>query len=216
MNQRYNPQVDAFFAEGCGRCPLVSTPQCKVHNWQEELQTLRDMLLDGGLTEERKWGNPCYTHKGKNVVMLGAWKESCSISFFKGSLLADKNQLLVAAGENSQASRLMRFTNTKEVLKRKKEIAEYIQEAIALEEAGKKVTFKPATAMAIPEELSEKFSASPEFKSAFFALTPGRQRGYLLHFAEPKQSKTRIARIEKYTPHIMRGEGMHDDYRKSK
>ncbi len=216
MNQRYNPQVDAFFTEGCGRCPLVSTPQCKVHNWQEEMQTLRDMLLDGGLTEERKWGNPCYTHNGKNVVMMGAWKESCSISFFKGSLLEDKKKLLVAAGENTQASRLLRFTTTKEIVKLKKEIAEYIREAITIEEAGKKVTFKPTTEMAIPEELSDKFKESPELKSAFYALTPGRQRGYLLHFAEPKQSKTRISRIEKYTEQIMRGQGMHDEYRKGK
>jgi uncharacterized protein YdeI (YjbR/CyaY-like superfamily) len=180
------------------------------------MQTLRDMLLDGGLTEERKWGNPCYTLNGKNVVMMGAWKESCSISFFKGSLLKDKKKLLAAAGENTQASRLLRFTTTQEIVKLKNDIAEYIREAITLEEAGKKVTFKPATDMAIPEELSDKFKTSPAFKTAFYSLTPGRQRGYLLHFAEPKQSKTRIARIEKYTDQILRGEGMHDEYRKGK
>ncbi|MFM7726237.1 MAG: DUF1801 domain-containing protein, partial [Flavobacteriales bacterium] len=171
-NLLFNPQVDAFFAQGCGRCSLFDTPKCKVHLWQEEMQTLRNILLEAGLTEERKWGNPCYTWKGKNVAMLGAWKESCSISFFKGSLLQDKKKLLVAAGENSQAARLFRFTTLKDIEKIQKDIAVYILEAIALEEAGKKVVFKPATEFAIPEELIEKFEDSPELKSAFYALTP--------------------------------------------
>jgi uncharacterized protein YdeI (YjbR/CyaY-like superfamily) len=103
MNQRYNPQVDDYFARGCGRCALFETPQCRVHQWQEEMQTLRDILLDAGLTEERKWGNPCYTLNGKNVVMMGALKEFCSIGFFKGSLLTDPKKILIAAGENTQA-----------------------------------------------------------------------------------------------------------------
>jgi uncharacterized protein YdeI (YjbR/CyaY-like superfamily) len=148
--------------------------------------------------------------------MMGALKESCTLSFFKGSLLKDEGKLLVAPGENSQANRQFRFTSIKEIQKHKKQIAAYIQEAIALEKEGKKVAFKKAEEFPIPVELTEKFEASPEFKRAFYALTPGRQRGYLLHFAEPKQAATRISRIEKHEDKIMRGEGLHDAYRDSK
>jgi uncharacterized protein YdeI (YjbR/CyaY-like superfamily) len=212
---RYNPQVDDFFARGCGRCALFETPQCRVHKWQEEMQMLRDILLDAGLTEERKWGNPCYTINGKNVVMMGALKEFCSIGFFKGSLLSDPKQLLIAAGENTQAARQLRFTETKSITQLQKQITTFVQEAIALEEAGRKVAFKAANEFSIPDELLEYFRDSSAFEKAFYALTPGRQRGYLIHFAEPKQSKTRQARIEKYHDQIMRGEGLHDAYRKS-
>ena len=216
MNQRYNTQVDDYFARGCGRCALFETPQCRVHQWQEEMQTLRDILLDAGLTEERKWGNPCYTLNGKNVVMMGALKEFCSLGFFKGSLLTDPKKLLVAAGENSQAARQLRYTTTQDIAKQKKQIAAFVAEAIALEQAGKKVAFKPVNEFPMPEELQQKFKESPTFEKAFYALTPGRQRGYLLHFAEPKQSKTREARIDKYTELILRGEGLHDSYKKTK
>jgi uncharacterized protein YdeI (YjbR/CyaY-like superfamily) len=212
---RYNPQVDDFFARGCGRCALFETPQCRVHQWQEEMQMLRDILLDAGLTEDRKWGNPCYTFNGKNVVMMGALKEFCSIGFFKGSLLTDPKGILIAAGENTQASRQLRFTETKSITKLQKQITDFVQEAIQLEKEGKKVAFKPVSEFPMPEELVQFFSESPAFEKAFYALTPGRQRGYLLHFSESKQAKTRLARIEKYHDQIMRGEGLHDAYRKS-
>jgi uncharacterized protein YdeI (YjbR/CyaY-like superfamily) len=213
---RYNPQVDDYFARGCGRCALFETPQCRVHLWQEEMQTLRDILLNAGLTEERKWGNPCYTLNGKNIAMMGALKEYCSIGFFKGSLLKDPKKLLVAAGENSQAARQLRYTNLKEIDRHKKDIIALVAEAIATEQSGKKVAFKPTEEFIMPDELKEKFKESPELEKAFFALTPGRQRGYLLHFTEPKQSATRRSRIDKYQEQIMRGEGLHDAYRKSK
>ena len=212
---RYNPQVDDFFARGCGRCALFETPQCRVHQWQEEMQTLRDILLDAGLTEDRKWGNPCYTFNGKNVVMMGALKEFCSIGFFKGSLLTDPKALLIAAGENTQASRQLRFTETKSITKLQKQITAFVHEAIQLEQEGKKVEFKAVSEFSIPDELVQYFRETPAFEKAFYALTPGRQRGYLLHFSEPKQAKTRLARIEKYHDQIMRGEGLHDAYRKS-
>ncbi len=211
---RYNPQVDDFFARGCGRCALFETPQCRVHQWQEEMQTLRDILLDAGLTEDRKWGNPCYTFNGKNVVMMGALKEFCSLGFFKGSLLKDPKNLLVAAGENTQAARQLRFTSVQEINKQKKHIEAIIRDAIRTEEAGKKVEFKAVSEFPIPDELKQTFENDPELKNAFFALTPGRQRGYLLHFGQPKQSATRISRIEKCRPQILRGEGIHDAYKK--
>ena len=211
-----NPQVDAYFAQGCGRCSLFDTPQCRVHLWQEEMQTLRSYLLEAGLTEERKWGNPCYTLLGKNVVMLGALKEYCSLGFFKGSLLHDPKGLLVAAGENSQASRQLRYTSVKDILRDKKHIAALIGEATKAEQEGKKVVFKSVNEFPMPEELKQRFEDDPAFEKAFHALTPGRQRGYLLHFAEPKQSATRVSRIDKYEEQIMRGEGLHDAYKKAK
>jgi len=210
----FNPEVDAYFAQGCGRCSLFATPQCRVHLWQEQMQTLRDLLLEAGLTEERKWGNPCYTLNGKNIVMLGAFKEYCSLGFFKGSLLKDPQKLLVAAGENSQASRQLRFTSVVEINKHKKHIKAIIQDAIRTEEAGKKVAFKAVSEFAVPDELVQTFEDDPDLKKAFYALTPGRQRGYLLHFAQPKQSATRLSRIAKCTPQIMRGEGLNDGYKK--
>lgn len=214
MKQRYNPHVDDYFARGCGRCALFETPQCRVHQWQEEMQVLRDILLDAGLTEDRKWGNPCYTFNGKNVVMMGALKEFCSIGFFKGSLLTDPKALLIAAGENTQASRQLRFTETKSITKLQKQITAFVHEAIQLEQAGKKVAIKAVSEFPIPDELKQTFENDPELKKAFYALTPGRQRGYLLHFAQAKQSATRLSRIEKCRPQILRGEGIHDAYKK--
>jgi uncharacterized protein YdeI (YjbR/CyaY-like superfamily) len=211
-----NPQVDAYFAQGCGRCSLFDTPQCRVHLWQEEMQTLRSILLNAGLKEERKWGNPCYTLNGKNIVMLGAFKEYCSLGFFKGSLLHDPKELLVAAGENSQASRQLRYTSVKNIMRDKKNIEALIGEAIKIEREGKKVVFKSVNEFPMPDELKQKFEDDPAFEKAFHALTPGRQRGYLLYFSDPKQSATRISRIEKYEDQILRGEGLHDAYKKAK
>lgn len=213
---RYNQEVDNYFAQGCGRCSLFDTPQCRVHLWQEEMQSLRDMLLDAGLTEERKWGNPCYTLQGKNVAMLGAFKEYCSLGFFKGSLLQDSRNLLVAAGENSQASRQLRYTAVTDIERDKKHIQLLIADAIKTEQEGKKVAFKSVSEFSVPSELLQKFEEDPELEKAFHALTPGRQRGYLLHFAEPKQTATRLSRIEKYAEQIRKGIGLHDAYKKTK
>jgi uncharacterized protein YdeI (YjbR/CyaY-like superfamily) len=208
-----NPKVDVYLVAGCGRCPLGNTPDCKVHNWTEELEKLRSIVLDCGLTEELKWGVPCYTFEDKNILIVGAFKDYCAVSFFKGSLLKDVNGVLVSPGENSQAARMFRFTNVGEILKLQPVLKACIHEAIDVEKAGLKVQFKPISEHNIPEELQRKLDDDPAFNSAFNALTPGRQRGYLIYFSQPKQSKTRESRIEKYMPQIFNGIGIHDEYR---
>ena len=191
-----NPQVDKYLIDGCMRCKYGGTPQCKVHNWREELEMLRQIVLETGLTEEIKWGAPVYTHKGKNIVSVGALKESANIGFFKGVLLTDKHKILQQQG-NLQSDRIIKFTNVKDIEKVKDVLKEYVLEAIAIEESGKKVVFKK-NPEPIPDELLEAFEKDPAFKKAFYALTAGRQRGYIIHFSQPMQSQTRIGRIEKY------------------
>lgn len=210
-----NRSVDNYFIEGCGRCPLGGTPSCKVHNWTSELELLRKIVLECGLTEESKWGAPCYTFQNKNVLMVSTLKEYCCISFFKGSLLSDDKNLLVKPGPNSQAARLFKFINSNEIIKIESDIKAYIFESIEVEKAGLNVTFKK-NPEPIPEELETKFEEDPVLKNAFEALTPGRQRGYILHFSQPKQAKTRISRIEKCIPMILSGIGLHDKYRSMK
>lgn len=205
-----DPRVDDYLKIGCGRCPLVGTPECKVHSWHEPMVELRRILLGTGLTEELKWSQPCYTFDGKNVLLLAALKDHCSIGFFKGALLKDPKGLLVAPGKNSQAARQLRFTDSREVLEMENEIRAFIQEAIQVEKAGLKIEFKSVDQFEYPEELVAKFEADPPFRAAFEALTPGRQRGYLLFFEGAKQAATRIARIEKSLPRIFEGKGMHD------
>lgn len=205
-----NPQVDNYLAEGCGRCKLGGTPACKVHTWSEELNLLRSLVLDSGLNEELKWSQPCYTLNGKNILLVTAFKEYACIAFFKGSLLTDEQNLLVAPGENSQASRQLRFTSVDSITQNVNAIQRYIQNAIDIEKQGRKVEFSSTKELEYPEELELKMRADPEFKKAFEALTPGRQRGYLLHFTGAKQSDTRTARIEKYAEHILKGKGLHD------
>jgi uncharacterized protein YdeI (YjbR/CyaY-like superfamily) len=207
-----NQTVDNYLIEGCGRCALGGTPECKVHQWTKELELLRMIVLDCGLTEECKWGVPCYTFKGKNVLMISAFKEFCCISFFKGVLLADENKILDKPGENSQAVRLIKFSDIKKIKEIESELKAYIHEAIEVEKAGLKVAFKK-NPEPLPEELENKFEEDPMLKSAFEALTPGRQRGYILYFSQPKQSNTRLSRIEKYTSMILNGEGLHDKYK---
>lgn len=204
-----NPKVDTYLEDGCGRCSLYKTPQCKVNSWPEELKLLRRIVLDCGLTEEFKWKQPCYTWNGNNVLLVTAFKEYVAVAFFKGSLLKDTNNLLAKPGENSQAARQFRFTNVADIRKLEAEIKAYIYEAIEVEKAGLKVSFKKE-AEPLPEELLIKFSEMPELKAAFEALTPGRQRGYLLFFSAPKQSKTRETRIEKHIPDILNGKGIND------
>jgi uncharacterized protein YdeI (YjbR/CyaY-like superfamily) len=204
-----NPKVDLYFAEGCGRCPLVATPQCKVHQWQLEMAQLRMILLDCGLTEDLKWSVPCYTSEGNNVAILAAFKEYCALSFFKGALLQDVDGMLKKPGDNSQAVRLFRFTSLQEIIEMELTIKAYILEAIDIEKSGLKVA-KKEELEPIPAEFQAKLAENASLKAAFEALTQGRQRGYILHFSQPKQSKTREARIEKYIPKILEGKGFFD------
>ena len=204
-----HPKVDEYFAIGCGRCPLVNTPECKVHRWVPALETLRAVLLDCGLTEEHKWSAPCYTSGGKNVCMLSAFKDDCRLGFFKGVLLRDPQGLLDAPGANSRTVRQWRFTAPEQVTDHERAIRSFVRQAVALEESGKRVP-KLNDLPPHPAELTEGFAANPDFAAAFHRLTPGRQRGYLLYFNAAKQSTTRTARIHKYIPSILAGKGLHD------
>lgn len=204
-----DPKVDQYLREGCGRCPLGGTPQCKVHNWEEELKTLRAIVLDCGLTETLKWGAPCYTFQQSNILIVSAFKDYCALSFFKGALLHDAPNLLEKPGENTQAARLIRFTNIREIIELESTLKAYIFEAVEIEKAGLSVNFKKKPEP-IPAELHQKMAEDPALKKAFESLTPGRQRGYILHFSAPKQSKTRESRIEKCRDKILAGKGLND------
>lgn len=205
-----NPAIDAYLSDGCGRCDLYNTPNCKVHTWTQELIALRGIVLECGFTEELKWSMPCYTFNGKNVLILAAFKDFCSLNFFKGSLLKDEDNVLDKPGENSQASRFYKFTSIQEVEDQRDRIKAYLFEAIEIEKAGLKVAFKDNNQLEYCDELNEVLEANPDIKEAFEALTPGRRRGYNLHFSGAKQSSTRMARINKYIPHILAGKGFHD------
>lgn len=191
-----NPKVDFYFH--------------KAKKWQEELEQLRTIVLDCHLTEELKWGVPCYTYEKSNIVLIHAFKDYCAFLFFKGVLLKDPKGVLIQQTENVQAARQVRFTNVSEIVKMKATLKAYIYEAIALEEAGAKVPMKKTKEFAVPEEFQQKLDQMPALKKAFNALTPGRQRGYLLYFSSAKQAKTRESRIEKYLPHILNGKGIED------
>jgi uncharacterized protein YdeI (YjbR/CyaY-like superfamily) len=205
-----NQHADTYFTAGCGRCAKGGTPACKVNTWAAELAALRGLVLDAGLTEECKWGVPCYTINSGNVVIIHSFKEYCALLFFKGALLKDAKGLLIQQTENVQAGRQLRFTDVRDIVKLKTTIKAYLQEAIAVEKAGLKVAMKPTAEFAMPEEFQAKLDESLALKTAFEALTPGRQRAYLLHFAAAKQAKTREARIEKCTPQILSGKGLLD------
>ncbi|UZR96101.1 YdeI/OmpD-associated family protein [Chondrinema litorale] len=205
-----SPKVDSYFAVGCGRCLLGGTPDCKVHNWQEEMEHLRTIILSCALTEEVKWGVPCYTFQSKNVLILSAFKEYCSINFFKGALLKDPKSILQKPGENTQAARLIKFTKVQQVIDLEETIKTYILEAIEIEKAGLTVDFKKKNEIEYPEELQDKLNEDTELKKAFEALTPGRQRGYIIYFSQPTQAKTRVSRIEKCAVKIFEGKGLQD------
>ncbi len=196
MHTRMNPKVDGFFH--------------RAKQWQEEFEALRSIALDCQLTEELKWGCPCYTHDGKNVVLMHGFKDYCALLFFKGALLKDVHGLLVQQTKNVQAARQIRFTSAREITSKKAFLKACIQEAAAVEKAGLKVKFRKTTEFSIPEEFQSKLDALPALKTAFTALTPGRQRAYLIHFSAPKQSKTRTARVEKYVRRILKGKGLND------
>jgi uncharacterized protein YdeI (YjbR/CyaY-like superfamily) len=197
------PSVDKYLIDGCMRCKYGGTPQCKVRNWVEELELLRQIVLETELTEEIKWGVPVYTRNGKNVLTINALKDSANIGFFKGVLLSDKHKILQQQG-NLQSDRIIKFTNSADIVKVKVILKEYILEAIEVEESGKKVEFKK-NPEPIPDELLEAFEQDHLFKKAFNKLTLGRQRGYIIHFSQPKQAQTRIGRINKYKEQIIKG-----------
>lgn len=200
--------VDKYLVDGCMRCQYGATPQCKVHNWHEELVMLRGLLQSTGLREDIKWGSPVYTLNGKNVISLGVLKDCCVLGFFKGALLSDPYQILEQQG-SIQAARIVRFTDTDKVQQLERVLMEYVKEAMDLETRGMKVpVVKNPEPM--PEELLAALQADKALKQAFYALTPGRQRGYIIHFSQPKQTQTRLARIEKQRDRILQGLGFHD------
>ncbi len=208
-----NPKVDQYLLDGCMRCDYGATPKCKVHRWKEELVALRQIVLQTALLEDHKWGVPCYTYQNKNVLILAAFKDYAFISFFKGELLADTEKRLIKNGENTQHSRLLRFTSLTQILQQEKLILDYINEAIEIEKTGVKPSAEKQV-IDLPIELLEAFADDQEFKQAFYTLTPGRQRAYLIHFSQAKQSKSRLSRIHKYKSQILRGEGLHDAYQR--
>ena len=190
--------------------PSVTGYIRKNKKWQSELEALRTLALDCELTEEMKWMSPCYTFQESNVILLHIFKEYCALTFFKGVLLKDADGILSKPGENTQSARLIRFTSAQEITGMEATLKTYIREAIELEKSGSKVDFKKTTDFAIPEELQGKLEELPTLKTAFDALTPGRQRAYLPHFSAPKQSKTRASRIEKCVAQILDGKGLND------
>lgn len=191
-----NPKVDFFFEQES--------------QWQKEYKKLRTIILDCGLTEELKWGCPCYTFQDTNVVLIHGFKEYCAVLFFKGALLADADNILIQQTENVQSARQVRFTNVKEITKLERTLKAYVYEAIEVEKAGLKVKLKKTAEYTVPEEFQNKLDKMPRLKKAFEALTPGRQRAYLFYFSQAKQSKTREARIEKYLQQILDGKGLDD------
>jgi uncharacterized protein YdeI (YjbR/CyaY-like superfamily) len=207
--------VDQYLLDGCGRCSKGGTPNCTVHKWHPILVAMRELATECMLTEEVKWSVPCYTLKGKNVLMIHAFMEYCSIMFMKGSLLTDPDNILHRQTENVTAGRQLRYTRIEDFSAQRERAKAFILEAIQLEEAGKKVE-KRTQEEPLVEELNEAFAQDSTLKTAFYQLTPGRQRAYLLHFAQPKQAATRASRIEKCMPMILRGEGLHDAYQKGK
>jgi uncharacterized protein YdeI (YjbR/CyaY-like superfamily) len=191
-----NPKVDWYFT--------------KTGKWQKEIQKLRQIVLDCNLVEELKWGCPCYSFEKKNIVLIHVFKEYCALLFFKGALLKDQKGILVQQTKHVQAARQMRFTSLTEITKLAKTVKAYIYEAVEVEEAGLKVRLKKTAEFEMPVEFKNKLDELPALKKAFYALTPGRQRGYLLYFSSAKQSKTREARIEKYMEQILDGRGLED------
>jgi len=195
MNQP-NPKVDFFFRKG---------------KWQEEFEKLRKICLESDLIEELKWGCPCYTFQKRNIVLIHGFKEYCALLFFKGALLKDDKGILIQQTKNVQAARQIRFRSLREVVKMRPVLKAYIKEAVAVETAGLKVDFKKTVEFPIPAEFQNKLNENPALKTSFKALTPGRQRAYILYFSSPKQTKTRESRVEKCVPQILVGKGLNDE-----
>jgi uncharacterized protein YdeI (YjbR/CyaY-like superfamily) len=195
-----NPKVDVFLS--------------KAEKWQEEIEQLRMIILDCVLTEELKWGVPCYTYQERNIVAVNGLKETCALSFFKGALLDDTDGILIKPGEHTQEGRWVKFTSVKEIVGMAPILRAYIYEAIEVEKAGLKLLFKKE--LGIPIELQNKLNDMPALNTAFYALTPGRQRAYILYFSAPKQSSTRASRVEKCMQLMLEGKGLNDDYLQKK
>ncbi len=193
-----NPKVDFYFS--------------KAKKWQKELDQLRRIVLDCQLTEELKWGCPCYMFEKSNIVLIHTFKEYCALLFFKGALLKDTHSILIQQTANVQAARQVRFTNVQEIAEMEAILKAYIFDAVEVDETGLKVDFKKTAEYKIPEEFQKKLDDIPALKIAFYALTPGRQRAFILHFSEPKQAKTRESRIEKCIQKILNGKGLNDQY----
>jgi len=193
---RMNPKIDAYLS--------------KAEKWQDESREMRRILLDSQLTEELKWGKPCYTLEKRNVAIIQGFKEYCAMMFFKGALLEDKEGLLIRPGKHTQAGRQIRFTNVREIVGMEAILKTYIQEAIEVERSGRKVKLKETSDFEIPDEFQAKLDEMPALKDAFRALTPGRQRAYIFYFSSAKQSKTRQSRVEKCIPKILAGKGLND------
>jgi uncharacterized protein YdeI (YjbR/CyaY-like superfamily) len=193
---KMNPKVDEYLN--------------KAKKWQEEMKKLRKIILDCQLTEELKWGKPGYTYQKNNIIIIQGFKEYCALLFVKGALLKDPNGILIKPGENTQAGRQIRFTNAREIVEMEPILKAYIYEAIEVEKAGLKVDLKKTSEFIIPEEFQNKLDEIPALKTAFDALTPGRQRAYILYFSAPKQSKTRESRVGKCVPQILNGKGLND------
>ncbi len=191
-----NPKADFYFI--------------KAQKWQQEIEQLRTIILDCGLSEELKWGVPCYTFQKSNIVLIHVFKEYCALLFFKGALLNDADKILIQQTENVQAARQIRFSNIQEIAELKPTLKAYIYEAVEMEKAGLQVDFKKTEAFTISEEFQNKLDQLPALKTAFDALTPGRQRAYMLHFSQPKQAKTRESRVEKCVQQILDGKGLND------
>jgi uncharacterized protein YdeI (YjbR/CyaY-like superfamily) len=191
-----NPKVDAFLK--------------RADKWRAEFEKLREIILGCGLSEELKWGQPCYDLDGKNIVLMHGFKEYCAILFHKGALLKDPKGVLIQQTKHVQAARQIRFTSVEQVTKLEKTVKAYVREAIEIERAGLKVPFKKPEEFEMPEEFESELAANAKLKAAFAALTPGRQRAYLLHFGQPKLSKTRVARVQKHIPRILEGLGLDD------
>jgi uncharacterized protein YdeI (YjbR/CyaY-like superfamily) len=204
-----NQAVDEYLRIGCGRCPRSGTPACSVNRWRDILQEMRRIMIDTGLTEERKWGVPCYTVDGKNVILIGSFLEHVVISFLKGGLLSDPHNILQKSGPNSHVGRIIRFTELETLLEMEPIIREYVREAVDVERKGLSLE-REAVPESVPDELMRMFEDDPSFEAAFYRLTPGRQRGYLIHFGQAKQSETRIRRIENHINRIFEGIGIHD------
>ena len=203
-----NTSVESYLAEGCGRCKLFQTPECKVHLWTDGLIELRKILLESGLDEDMKWGSPCYSLNGQNVVMLTSFREHFALGFFKGAALPDVGGELASPGPNSRFLRRLSFTSFDDLMARRQRAVDFIKQAIKLERAG--IEVDPGETEPMPIELEQRLAADADLQAAFDSLTPGRQRSFILYVSGAKQSATRESRAERCEPKIYAGKGYNE------
>lgn len=201
--------VDSYLRDGCGRCAHYRTPACKVLRWTPALVALREVVRAAGLVEEMKWGSPCYTLDGKNVVMITSFKEHCALAFFKGALLDDPDGVLRSAGPNSRSARSLTYATVDDALGRVEQAARYVAQAVAVERTGARVA-RPAGEPPLPAELERRLADDPDLREAYWALTPGRRRSHVLHITGAKQSETRVRRVERCAQDIRAGRGFNE------